>query len=134
TETCRELLVSGLLKRQHLTPEALLELKLPAGVSEIYRERIRRLAQSPRLLLEWVAASRAGAEIDQLAALCGESPSAIRESLLELIRSGLIQAAISVSGEAYQICHPVLMDLIQESLEPAELKGRHRTWLDLLEK
>ncbi|MCE9625024.1 MAG: sigma 54-interacting transcriptional regulator [Deltaproteobacteria bacterium] len=78
TETCRELLASGLLKRQHLTPESLLELKLPAGVSEIYRERIQRLPESPGRLLEWIAASH--------------------------------------------------------SLKPEELKRRHQTWMELLEK
>ncbi len=134
TETSRELLLSGLLDRKHLTEETLLQLKLPSSVSEIFGERIRRLDMGPRRLLDLLAASREDARLAPLASLGEMSPAATREALSELLHLGLIQAAPSGSAESYRITHPALRELILAGLSESRRRQLHQGWLEDYER
>ncbi len=134
TETSRELLLSGLLDRKHLTPEALLQLKLPSSVSEIFGERIRRLDMGPRRLLDLLVEARDGAELAPLATLGEMSPAAAREALSELLHLGLIHSGPAAQAESYRITHPALRELIQAASSESRRRQLHRSWLEYFER
>lgn len=133
TETSRELLLSGLLDRKHITSEALLELKLPQSASEIFADRIRHLDTGPRRLLDLIASAQGAAELGALATLGEMSPAAAREGLFELSQLGLIQGETAALSESYRITHAALSDWILDSLSEKRKRQLHVDWLGLLE-
>jgi len=132
TETCKELLASGLLRRKHLTADALLEVQLPRGVSEIYRQRIQRLSADPRRSLEFLAASREGASPSQLSLLTGQGSAQLRQSLYELLHGGLIQEDVTAATETFKLAHPLLRSLVAETMNSKDLVEIHTQWLKTL--
>jgi DNA-binding CsgD family transcriptional regulator len=101
------------------------EAELPTSVRDMVLARVSRLSAAARELLDWVAVSAGGLELELLHTLAAPEPAVLDEALA----SGLLVA----QGEAIRFGHELAQRVVAQSLGP-RAGGLHAAVFDALDR
>lgn len=137
TELVGSLLEEGLvaLRQADLGPEQLARIDPPSSVAELLGQRLKRMPEETRVVLEALAVLEAPSGLDLLARTCERPAEVALDALDVLVRRHLVARQDDEQGgpPAYQPAHAAVQRSVLRAVPRAALEAFHRRALLALE-